>query len=207
MHSVFIVDDHPVIRLAVRMLLENEGYRVVGESDNGVDAMQMARECLPDLIILDISIPRLDGLEVLSRFHSMAVPLKILVLTAQSPALFAIRCMHSGAAGYVCKQEDLSELLSAIKAVLSGYNYFPSQAINQHPTDNHPHELELFKHINDRELMVLQLFAQGRNNKEIAQGMFLSNKTVSTYKKRLMQKLKANSLVELIEMAKRNALV
>jgi two-component system response regulator EvgA len=208
MHSVFIIDDHPVIRLAVRMLLENEGYRVIGESDNGVDAMQMVRECMPDLIILDISIPRLDGLEVLSRFHSMAIPLKILVLTAQSPALFAIRCMHSGAAGYVCKQEDLSELLSAIKAVLSGYNYFPSQAINpQSLSDESPRELELFKHVNDRELMVLQLFAQGRSNKEIAQGMFLSNKTVSTYKKRLMQKLKAGSLVELIEMAKRNALV
>ena len=68
-------------------------------------------------------------------------------------------------------------------------------------------ELELFKSVNDRELMVLQLFAQGRTNKEIAQGMFLSNKTVSTYKKRLMQKLKVRSLVELIEMAKRNALV
>lgn len=208
MHSVFIIDDHPVIRLAVRMLLENEGYSVVGESDNGVDAMQMVRECLPDLVILDISIPRLDGLEVLSRFHAMAIPLKILVLTAQSPALFAVRCMHSGAAGYVCKQEDLSELLSAIKAVLSGYNYFPSQAINTLRSQGNEHyELELFKQVNDRELMVLQLFAQGRNNKEIAQGMFLSNKTVSTYKKRLMQKLKAKSLVELIEMAKRNALV
>ncbi|MGH8438607.1 MAG: response regulator [Pseudomonas sp.] len=208
MQSVFIIDDHPVIRLAVRMLLENEGYCVVGESDNGVDAMQMVRECLPDLIILDISIPRLDGLEVLSRFHTMAIPLKILVLTAQSPALFAVRCMHSGAAGYVCKQEDLSELLSAIKAVLSGYNYFPSQAIsNLRPHANEHCELELFKQVNDRELMVLQLFAQGRSNKEIAQGMFLSNKTVSTYKKRLMQKLKAKSLVELIEMAKRNALV
>jgi two-component system response regulator EvgA len=208
MHSVFIIDDHPVIRLAVRMLLENEGYNVVGESDNGVDAMQMVRECLPDLIILDISIPRLDGLEVLSRFHTMAIPLKILVLTAQSPALFAVRCMHSGAAGYVCKQEDLSELLSAIKAVLSGYNYFPSQAINTlRPQGEERCELELFKQVNDRELMVLQLFAQGRSNKEIAQGMFLSNKTVSTYKKRLMQKLRAKSLVELIEMAKRNALV
>ncbi|MBM3106920.1 response regulator transcription factor [Pseudomonas sp. P66] len=208
MHSVFIIDDHPVIRLAVRMLLENEGYNVVGESDNGVDAMQMVRECPPDLIILDISIPRLDGLEVLSRFHTMAIPLKILVLTAQSPALFAVRCMHSGAAGYVCKQEDLSELLSAIKAVLSGYNYFPSQAINNLRTQGGECcELDLFKQVNDRELMVLQLFAQGRSNKEIAQGMFLSNKTVSTYKKRLMQKLRAKSLVELIEMAKRNALV
>lgn len=208
MHSVFIIDDHPVIRLAVRMLLENEGYCVVGETDNGVDAMQMVRECLPDLIILDIAIPRLDGLEVLSRFHSMATPLKTLVLTAQSPALFAVRCMHSGAAGYVCKQEDLGELLRAIKAVLSGYNYFPSQVINnQRNAEGESGELELFKSVNDRELMVLQLFAQGRSNKEIAQGMFLSNKTVSTYKKRLMQKLKAKSLVELIEMAKRNALV
>ncbi|MBA1189425.1 response regulator transcription factor [Pseudomonas entomophila] len=206
MYSVFIVDDHPVIRLAVRMLLENQSYKVVGESDNGVDAMQMVRECRPDLVILDISIPKLDGLEVLSRFQSMALPLKVLVLTAQSPALFAVRCMHSGAAGYVCKQEDLSELLSAIKAVLSGYNYFPSQAINP-VQESESRDLELFKLVNDRELMVLQLFAQGRSNKEIASGMFLSNKTVSTYKKRLMQKLRAASLVELIDIAKRNALV
>jgi two-component system response regulator EvgA len=208
MNSVFIVDDHPVIRLAIRMLLEHEGYKVVGETDNGVDAMQMVRECMPDLIILDISIPKLDGLEVLSRFNAMSTPLKTLVLTAQSPSLFAIRCMQSGASGYVCKQEELSELLSAIKAVLSGYNYFPSQALNPPRGDDEAAvELDLFKSVNDRELMVLQLFAQGRTNKEIAKGMFLSNKTVSTYKKRLMQKLKAKSLVELIEMAKRNALV
>lgn len=206
MQTVFIVDDHPVIRLAIRMLLENQGYSVLGESDNGVDAMQMIREYRPDLVILDISLPKLDGLEMLSRFQSMAIPLKVLVLTAQSPALFAIRCMHSGAAGYVCKQEDLGELLSAIKAVLSGYNYFPSQALNP-AQKNCNKELELFRQVNDRELMVLQLFAQGRSNKEIAKGMFLSNKTVSTYKKRLMHKLQASTLVELIDVAKRNALV
>ncbi|BDM24043.1 response regulator transcription factor [Pseudomonas sp. LRP2-20] len=206
MNSVFIVDDHPVIRLAVRMLLENQNYKVVGESDNGVDAMQMIRETQPELVILDISIPRLDGLEVLARFQAMALPLKVLILTAQSPALFAVRCMHSGAAGYVCKQEDLNELLSAIKAVIAGYNYFPSQAIhNCHETADS--DLRLFRLVNDRELMALQLFAQGRSNQEIAKGMFLSNKTVSTYKKRLMQKLQADSLVDLIEMAKRNALV
>lgn len=207
MPSVFIVDDHPVIRLAVRMLLENQNYSVIGETDNGVDAMQMIRECRPDLVILDISIPKLDGLEVLSRFQAMALPMKVLVLTAQAPALFAIRCMHSGAAGYVCKQEDLSELLSAIKAVLSGYNYFPSQAINPAHENAANQDNELFRLVNDRELMVLQLFAQGRSNKEIAMGMFLSNKTVSTYKKRLMQKLRVGSLVELIDMAKRNELV
>jgi two-component system response regulator EvgA len=113
--------------------------------------------------------------------------------------------MHSGAAGYVCKQEDLSELLSAIKAVLAGYNYFPSQAIKHNQSTDT--ELQLFRHVNDRELMVLQLFAQGRSNKEIAKGMFLSSKTVSTYKKRLMHKLQVSTLVDLIEIAKRNALV
>lgn len=207
MNSVFIIDDHPVIRLAIRMLLEHEGYKVVGETDNGCDAIQMVRECLPDLIILDISIPKLDGLEVLCRFNAMNTQMKTLILTAQSPTLFATRCMRSGADGYVCKEGDLSELLSAIRAVLSGYNYFPSQALNAGGADANSLELELFKSVNDRELMVLQLFAQGRTNKEIAKGMFLSNKTVSTYKKRLMQKLKAKSLVELIELAKRNALV
>ncbi|HGY9626699.1 TPA: response regulator [Pseudomonas putida] len=188
------------------MLLENQDYKIVGESDNGVDAMQMIRETRPDLVILDIAIPKLDGLEVLSRFQSMALPLKVLVLTAQSPALFAVRCMQSGAAGYVGKQEDLSELLSAIKAVLSGYNYFPSQAVNGSLSDANS-EIRLFRQVNDRELMVLQLFAQGRSNKDIAKGMFLSNKTVSTYKKRLMQKLQVQTLVDLIDVAKRNALV
>ena len=208
MSTVFIVDDHPVIRLAIRMLLEHEGYEIVGETDNGVDAMQMVRECVPDLIILDISIPKLDGLEVLARFSPMNSTLKTLVLTAQSPTLFAMRCMQSGAAGFVCKQEELSELVSAIKAVFSGYNYFPSQALTPEKNeDDNLSEIDLFKLVNDRELMVLKLFAQGKTNKEIATGMFLSNKTVSTYKKRLMQKLKANSLVDLIELAKRNALV
>lgn len=81
MNTVFIIDDHPVIRLAIRMLLEHEGYKVVGETDNGCDAIQMVRECLPDLVILDISIPKLDGLEVLCRFNAMNTSMKTLVLT------------------------------------------------------------------------------------------------------------------------------
>src|SRR3546814_3024446 len=91
MNSVFIVDDHPVIRLAVRMLLEHEGYKVVGETDNGVDAMQMVRECMPDLVILDISIHKLDGLEILSRLNAMTTPLKTLIITSTSSTLFGIR--------------------------------------------------------------------------------------------------------------------
>lgn len=208
MGSVLIVDDHPVIRLAIRILLEHEGYRIFGETDNGVDALQMVRECEPDLVILDICIPKLDGLELLERLSNMPRPLRILVLTAQSAALFANRCMRAGASGYVCKQEDLSELLSAIKAICSGYNYFPSQALQvDRSALGLTLELAQFNSLNDRELMVLKLFATGQSNKEIATGMFLSNKTVSTYKKRIMQKLATTSMNELVDMAKRNELI
>ncbi|UFH50651.1 response regulator transcription factor [Pseudomonas sp. KNUC1026] len=208
MKSIFILDDHPVVRLAVRMLLEGEGYGVVGECDNGVDGMQMIRDAQPHLLILDLSLPRLDGLELLARYNAMGSPLRILVLTAQTPALFAIRCMQAGACGFVRKQEELSELLSAVRAVMAGYNYFPSQALHPGPLPAWQQaELALFERVNDRELMVMQLFSQGRSNKEIAASMFISGKTVSTYKKRLMHKLRASSLVELIEIAKRNALV
>ena len=132
MNKVLIVDDHPVIRLAVRMLMERHGYEVVAETDNGVDALQLAREHMPDIVILDIGIPKLDGLEVICRLAStkQAVSFKVLVLTSQAPGHFSMRCMQAGAAGYVCKQQDLTELLSAIKAVLSGYSYFPNQALN-----------------------------------------------------------------------------
>lgn len=208
MGTVLIVDDHPVIRMAIRILLEHEGYRVFGETDNGVDALQMVREGEPDLVILDICIPKLDGLELLERLSNMPRPLRILVLTAQSAALFANRCMRAGASGYVCKQEDLSELLSAIKAICSGYNYFPSQALQvDRSALGETLELAQFNLLNDRELMVLKLFAMGQTNKEIATGMFLSNKTVSTYKKRIMQKLATTSMNELVDMAKRNELI
>lgn len=208
MGTVLIVDDHPVIRMAIRILLEHEGYRVFGETDNGVDALQMVREGEPDLVILDICIPKLDGLELLERLSNMPRPSRILVLTAQSAALFANRCMRAGASGYVCKQEDLSELLSAIKAICSGYNYFPSQALQvDRSALGETLELAQFNSLNDRELMVLKLFAMGQTNKEIATGMFLSNKTVSTYKKRIMQKLATTSMNELVDMAKRNELI
>lgn len=85
MSRILIVDDHPVIRMAMKMLLEAEGHQIVGDTDNGVDAISLGRELKPDLVILDIGIPRLDGLEVISRLMVLALPLKILVLTARAP--------------------------------------------------------------------------------------------------------------------------
>lgn len=208
MHSIFIVDDHPVIRFGMRKVLEDAGYQIAGETDNCADAIQMVRETSPDLLLLDIQMPRLDGLELLARLRAMNQPVRTLILTVQPPEHFTRRCIGQGASGFVSKKEDPTELLSAIKAILSGYNYFPRDAMAAPARcAEHSKEMGLFKLVNDRELMVLQLYAQGRTNHEIAESMFLSNKTVSTYKKRLMLKLQIDSAIDLIELAKRHGLV
>ena len=206
MNKVLIVDDHPVIRLAVRMLMERHGYDVVAETDNGVDALQLTRQHLPDIVVLDIGIPKLDGLEVIARMAAFSPGSKVLVLTSQSPGNFSMRCMQAGAAGYVCKQQELTELLSAIKAVLSGYSYFPNQAMHASRGRGACSEIDMVNRLSAREMTVLQQLARGRSNKEIADSMYLSNKTVSTYKSRLLLKLNARSLVDLIELAQRQGL-
>ncbi|EOD9094973.1 TPA: response regulator [Pseudomonas aeruginosa] len=207
MSRILIVDDHPVIRMAMKMLLEAEGHQIVGDTDNGVDAISLGRELKPDLVILDIGIPRLDGLEVISRLMVLALPLKILVLTGQSATLFALRSMQAGAAGFVCKQGGLAELVTAVNAVASGYSYFPSSAMRPVQQGAYSDDVELLGRLSDREVSVLQYLSQGYSNKQISEQMFISNKTVSTYKARLLLKLNAGSLVDLIEFAKRNTLI
>ncbi|MGP5756881.1 response regulator [Pseudomonas aeruginosa] len=207
MSRILIVDDHPVIRMAMKMLLEAEGHQIVGDTDNGVDAISLGRELKPDLVILGIGIPRLDGLEVISRLMVLALPLKILVLTGQSASLFALRSMQAGAAGFVCKQGGLAELVTAVNAVASGYSYFPSSAMRPVQQGAYSDDVELLGRLSDREVSVLQYLSQGYSNKQISEQMFISNKTVSTYKARLLLKLNAGSLVDLIEFAKRNTLI
>ncbi len=206
--KVLIVDDHPVIRLAVRLLLTREGYQVIGETDNGVDAIALSREHLPDLVILDIGIPKLGGLDVIARISSLDLPLRVLVLTGQNPSHYASRCMQAGAAGFVCKGGDLGELTASVRAVLSGYSYFPSEVIRSGKRQvGVPSDTELIERLSDRELVVMKYLANGLTNKQIADEMFISNKTVSTYKSRLLLKLNARSLIELVEFANRNDLV
>jgi two-component system response regulator EvgA len=202
------VDDHPFIRSSVKMLLKQEKFEVVAEAGNGADALQMAREHEPDLIILDISMPKLDGLEVISRISALGMPSKILVLTSQSPLFYSMRCMKAGAAGYISKTNDLDELVKAIKAVMSGYTFFPNLATSSvRRGDAEATDLELIQSLSDRELTILQQLSNGLSNKEIGDAMLLSNKTISTYKTRLIEKLRVKSVVYLADFAKRNNLV
>lgn len=205
MGKILIVDDHPVIRMAVRTMLQREGHSVVAETNNGIDAVSLAKELAPDLIVLDLTLPKLDGLEVIERLKGIHIAMQVLVLTSHNPLHFALRCKMAGAAGYVWKQGDLNELVDAAKAILSGYTYFPNIAARDTRFgDRQMNEAGQLASLSNREMIVLQCLAQGMLNKDIAARMLISDKTVSTYKTRLLLKLNMSSLLELIEFAKRS---
>lgn len=208
--TVVIVDDHPMIRFAVRTLLEQNGWHVSAEAGSGIEGLAAARQHRPDLVVLDIGIPRMDGLMVIGRLCSNCngkAP-RVVVLSAQNPEHMAARCLHAGASGFVYKGKELQELVGAAKAVMRGNSYFPSVALRlDTPTGSPAGEETLIKRLSDRELVVLQHLARGALNKAIAGALMLSEKTISTYKSRLQEKLHAATLVELTDIARRNGLV
>lgn len=160
------------------------------------------------MIILDLAIPKLGGLEVISRVKALGLPCKILVLTSYLPEFFSSRCMRAGAMGFVAKTGELDELQKAIKAVMSNYSCFPSLPSSSVRRDDlQATELELVQLLSDRELAVLQMLALGLGNNEIANQMLLSHKTISTYKTRLKEKLRMSSVVHMAKFAQRNHLI
>ena len=208
MFKVLIADDHSLIRSAVKVLLQNQGYNVVAEATNGIDAVQLARQHVVDMVILDITMPGLDGLDVISRIKASGLNSRILVLTSQPPLFYSQRCMKAGAAGFISKTQDLSELLRAIKVVMVGYMFFPNLTITSvRNSDGTLSDLELIEQLSARELSILQQLARGLSNKKIAEDMTLSSKTISTYKTRLIEKLNIKSVVYLADFAKRNDLI
>lgn len=208
MGNIVIVDDHPLMRMAVRVMLEQEGYSIVAEVDNGVDAVEIIRKLLPDLIILDLSIPKMDGLSVIAHLKSIGISTRVLILTSGDSRNFSMRSLQAGAAGFVCKDDSLDELIGAVKAVLSGYSYFPANTIHQlrDNTQAASEESLLVAQLSDREITVLKLLARGMGNQAIADELMINHKTVSTYKIRLQRKLSVENLIALGELAKRNGL-
>ncbi|MEB0204516.1 response regulator transcription factor [Pseudomonas sp. CCC3.1] len=208
MHRVLIADDHSLIRLAVRMLLESLGHTVVAEATNGIDTVQLARQHAVDLIVLDITMPGLDGLDVIGRIKASGLACQILVLTSQSALFYSQRCMKAGAAGFITKSQDLSELGRAVKLIKDGYTFFPNLAISSvRSGDATLTDPEMIERLSARELSILQQLARGLSNNKIAEDMNLSTKTVSTYKTRLKEKLNIGSVVYLADFAKRNGLI
>lgn len=208
MRKALVVDDHPIVRATVKMVLKQENFEVVAESGNGADAVQQARQMAPDLVVLDISMPKLDGLEVIRRIVDLNLSTRILVLTSLEPGLYLKRCMNAGAAGFISKIDDLDDLRRAVKVLMSGYTYFPNLNIGSvRRSDAEMNEVRVIENLSDRELVILKHLSQGRSNKEIGDVMLLSNKTISTYKTRLLERFEVTSVVSLAEVAKRNSII
>ncbi|MQR01581.1 response regulator transcription factor [Glaciimonas soli] len=205
--KVLIVDDHPVILHALRIMLEKENYEIVGETENGIDALRLAAELKPDLVILDIGIPRINGLDVIKRLSLNMPRIKVLVLSTQNPRHFAARCLQAGASGYVCKENNIADVIGAAKALMDGYVHFPQITLSRLTSiAGSFEEADLIPRLKVRELVILQHLTAGKSNKEIGELLSISNKTVSTYKVSLMQKLNLQTLADLIDFARRNSL-
>ncbi|QJT12151.1 response regulator transcription factor [Aeromonas sp. 2692-1] len=207
MAKILIVDDHPAIRMAVNILLKQDGHHILAEVDNGVDAISYARKNKPEMVVLDIGIPKLDGIEVIKKLKDMDASIQVVILSAQATHHIMVRCLQAGADGFISKLDDLSLLRSALDKIGKGQLYFPRDII---AGARHAHEVDrtdLLSALSDREMSVLLLICQGHTNKQIAENMLLSEKTVSTYKTRLMQKLNVTNMVDLISLAKRQELL
>lgn len=206
MATILIVDDHPAFRLVIKThLLQILGVTGVIEAENGQLAVETARLNAPDLAILDLDIPRINGLEVIPRLKLAHPSIRVLVLSGQDPSNFAPRAMRSGAQGFVGKSQEMREIMRGVEAVLAGYTVFPMSTggagagASSGPCD----EEQKLKLLSDKELMILQMLSKGMSNKTIGDALFISNKTVSSHKTRIMQKVRVKSLVELIDFARR----
>jgi two-component system response regulator FimZ (fimbrial Z protein) len=201
MKRIVIVDDHPIIRGTIAGVLHADPeFDLIGECGDGEDGLKMILNERPDLVILDLDLPRLDGLSMIRRIRAQNIKSSILVLSAKSEHVMASYTRSAGANGYVSKGREISELMTALKTVLCGYDCFPADT-----TD--PFSVTGLKSLSAREVEVLQHLARGASNRDIASRLFLSDKTVSTYKSRIQEKLGLSSLAALIEFASLHKLI
>ena len=201
MPHILIVEDEAAIADTLIFALQGEGFATTWLS-LGAAALEHQRQTPADLIILDIGLPGLDGMEVIKRLQSLEPVPKIMVLTGQATDLYVRRCLDAGIGAFVTKEEDHEALLFALKALTKGYSTFPQMSVNSNSLESEPVRLAS---LSNREMEVLRRLARGENNKNIGTCMNLSAKTISTYRGRIMEKLKTESLVEMVDLAKRNS--
>ncbi|MEC5409522.1 response regulator transcription factor [Paraburkholderia sp. MPAMCS5] len=201
MKRIVVIDDHPIIRGTIANVLRADPeLELVGECGDGEDGLQMVLTEKPDMVIVDLDLPRLDGLSLIRRIREENLKISILVLSAKPEDVMAGYTRTAGANGYVGKGRQMSELITALKTILFGYDCFPADAAGPAPEN-------ALSSLSVREVEVLQHLARGASNRDIASRLFLSDKTVSTYKSRIQEKLGLSSLAALIEFASLHKLI
>ena len=202
MSRVMIVEPLPLLRLAMAQVIGRLGHQVVAQVDNGLDALEHARSDSPQLVVLELTIAGLGGLDLIRRLKLRDPALQLLVYTGQGSGHFARLCVQAGADGFVSKQDELLEFERALNAVAHGRRYFPREAAKT-PVPVGGKELDT---LSARELTVLELISGGRSIQAIAEQLSISYKTVSTYKTRLQEKLQVDSRLALAAIAQRNGI-
>ncbi|WP_242201839.1 MULTISPECIES: response regulator transcription factor [unclassified Pseudomonas] len=206
MNTALIVDNHPLVRAAVRGILKRENLQIIAETGDGASAIDLVREHVPDLLILELELPLLDGLTVMERLRKDNLKTKVIIFTSLSHESYLRRCKDSGVSAFILKNEEIQELKRAVSETLQGRTYFPGDTRGLYRCDISAREGELVKNLSNRELTILKYLAMGKSNKEISALLFISNKTVSTYKFRIYEKINTNNIVDLSKFAIRNHL-
>ena len=209
---VFIADDHAVLRAGLKMLIDAQpDMQVVGEAEDGEEAIERVVSLKPDIALLDINMPKLDGLEALRRLKAASSQSRVLMLSMYDDEGYLRRALETGAAGYILKKAADSELMSALRAVARGEVYvYPSLThllVNRYLGRVETRPGTSVVELTEREDEVLKLLAEGHTSEQVGRRLGLSAKTVDTYKARLMEKLGLRSRVDLVRYALRHGLL
>lgn len=206
--SVIIMDEHPIVRMSIEVLLQkNKNIQVKLKSGDSHEVLDCIRNHPIDLVILDIEMTGTDGFVLLKRIRNLNKDIKILFLSSKSEAFYAGRAIRAGANGFVSKRKDLGEIYNAVEMILTGYSFFPSETLSfiNHIGSRTGAAVDI--PLSNREVTVLRYLANGLSNKEIADQLLLSNKTISAHKSNIFSKLGVQSIVELIDYAKAHELL
>jgi two-component system nitrate/nitrite response regulator NarL len=208
--KILVADDHPVVRKGLQMCLaKQERLKILGEAVDGDDAVQKTKELKPDVLLLDISMPKLNGLAVTEMLRKEVPGTRILILSVHSNKEYVFRVIQAGAHGYVSKEASPEELLEAIEAVHSGETFFSPEiaqaALNQLISNGG--KKEPFAQLTVREREVLVLIAEGKSNKEIASALNVGVRTIETHRERIMRRLNIHSVAGLTKFAIANGMV
>lgn len=208
---VLVADDHALIRQGlVSILTGHDEFEVVGQAADGNEAVEKAVASKPDVVVLDLAMPRLDGLEAARRIRKALPRTRILVLTMHDDEEYVLRTVRAGAAGYIVKDGAAAELVTAIRAVSAGQGYFGPQAARALAGRYERGGVEAddpYERLTSREREVFQLLIEGRTNAQVARILFISPKTVDNHRTHLMARLGVHSTAELIRFAARRGLL
>ena len=209
MISVLLTDDHALVRSGIRRLLEDSGQvEIIGEADSGEEGVKLALELKPDVILMDVSMPGIGGVEACRRILQRNPAQKIIVLTIHNEQTFPKRMLEIGARGYLTKECGVDEMLGAIDQVYRGGAYIAPSIAQQLALSLLPgNELNPIDRLSRREFQVMLMISHGLTNAEISEKLCLSPKTVSTYRLRLLEKLGAQNEVDLIKIAVEQGMV